>query len=134
MNSTFSSFQPLLLAGPGEDSKAGTDNLLPVPLAVGISLTQLCDKIAEAAQNNARSINNTIHAGISHAAINDALEAVRSEIPLYHWDDTAGKWLIYTLLLAIPFPAKVVRSDPARPVWMRYYNTTTVPLARQFRA
>ena len=64
---------------------------------------------------------------------NEALEAVRSEIPLYHWDDTAGKWLIYTLLLAIPFPAKVVRSDPARPVWMRYYNTTTEMCIRDSR-
>jgi hypothetical protein len=82
-------------------------------------LPQLCDKIAEAVQNNARSINNTVHAGVSHAAINEALEAVRNEIPLYHWDGTPGKWLIYTLLLAIPFPAKVVRPDPARPVWMR---------------
>ena len=38
---------------------------------------------------------------------------------LYHCDGTPENWLIYTFLLAIPFPAKVVRPDPARLVWMR---------------
>ena len=35
----------------------------------------------------------------------------------YDWDCTPGKWLIYTLLLALPFPAVAVRPDPVNPIW-----------------
>jgi hypothetical protein len=33
-------------------------------------------------------------------------------------DCVPGQWLIYTLLLALPFPAKVVRPDSASPGWL----------------
>ena len=35
----------------------------------------------------------------------------------YQWDCIPGKWLIYTLLLALPFPAVAVRPDPVNPIW-----------------
>ena len=82
-------------------------------------LPQLCDKIAEAVRNNARSISNTANAGVSHVAITDAIEAVRGDIQTYQWEGIPAKWLMYTLLLAVPFPAIAVRPDVARPVWRR---------------
>jgi hypothetical protein len=84
-------------------------------------LPQICDAIEEAVRNNARSISNTANAGVSHAAIIDAIKAVRCEIPTYLWDGIPAKWLIYTLLLAVPFPAVAVRPDPdlSSAVWRR---------------
>jgi hypothetical protein len=46
-----------------------------------------------------------------------AVQAVRDAIPAYNWDCTPGRWLVYTLLLALPFPAKVVRPYADYPVW-----------------
>jgi hypothetical protein len=44
--------------------------------------------------------------------------AVKDAAPAYDWDCTPGRWLLYTILLAIPFPAKVVRPDTAAPIWI----------------
>jgi hypothetical protein len=55
-----------------------------------------------------------IHAAVRLLAVRDA-----SAIPAYNWDCTLapGRWLVYMLLLALPFPApKVVRPDADCPV------------------
>ena len=44
---------------------------------------------------------------------------VRSATIGYQWDCEPGRWLIYTLLLALPFPAVAVRPDAQSPVWLR---------------
>ena len=82
-------------------------------------LPELCDKIALAVQANAASMNNTQSAGVSHTAITAAIHAIRNEFNHYQWDCTPGKWLIYLTLLAMPFPARAVRSDSESPVWRR---------------
>ena len=62
-------------------------------------------------------MSNTQNAGVSHTDITVAVEEVRAKAAEYQWDSTPGKWLIYTLLLALPFPAVTVRPDPATPIW-----------------
>ena len=66
-------------------------------------------------------MSDTRKAGVSHDDIIDAVANVCSGIAGYSWDSTPGRWLIYTILLAMPFPAVAVRPDP-RPgmaVWRR---------------
>ncbi len=58
-----------------------------------------------------------MHAGVSHDAIREAVQLVRDAVPGYDWSCMPGRWLTYTLLLALPFPAKVVRPDAPQPVW-----------------
>jgi hypothetical protein len=77
--------------------------------------------LEEAIEINERSMSDTRNAGVSHDDILDAIASVRNGIAGYFWDSTPGRWLIYTLLLAMPFPAVAVRPDP-RPgmaVWQR---------------
>ena len=84
-------------------------------------LPRICNMIEEAVEANARSMSDTRKAGVSHDDIIDAIANVCSGIAGYSWDSTPGRWLIYTLLLAMPFPAVAVRPDP-RPgmaVWRR---------------
>jgi hypothetical protein len=49
----------------------------------------------------------------------EAVQLVRNTVPAsgYDWSCMPGRWLTYTLLLALTFPAKVVRPDVAQPVW-----------------
>lgn len=82
-------------------------------------IPQLCDAVESAVDFNASSLSDTRNAGVQHGDILDAVNAVRQAATGYDWDCTPGQWLIYTLLLALPFPAKVVRPDAADPVWKR---------------
>ena len=43
---------------------------------------------------------------------------MREAAPEYNWDCVPGQWLMYTLLLALPFSASVVRPDAQNPVWL----------------
>ena len=81
-------------------------------------LPQLCELIEAAVSRNAESMSNTINAGVSHSDILDAIAKVRLALAMYNWDCIPGRWLIYTLLLALPFPAVAVRPDAANPVWL----------------
>jgi len=54
---------------------------------------------------------------VSHEAILAAVDSVRKSAPAYDWNCVPGQWLMYTLLLALPFPASVVRPDDQNPVW-----------------
>jgi hypothetical protein len=68
--------------------------------------------IADATLKNSFSLSNTRNAGISHIAINDAVDLAQDVLKIeYDWDCLPGRWLIYTILLAVPFPMKVVRPD-----------------------
>ena len=80
----------------------------------------ICKTIADATLKNSFSLSNTRNAGISHTAINDAVDLVKDVLKIeYDWDCLPGRWLIYTILLAVPFPMKAVRPDPQQPLWIR---------------
>jgi hypothetical protein len=83
----------------------------------------LCDKIEEATTANAKSMSNTRNAGVSHENIAEAIAAVREELAKAEvpWDSTPGRWLVYMILLAMPFPAAAVRPDarPGMAIWQR---------------
>jgi hypothetical protein len=81
-------------------------------------IPQLCEFIDAAVARNGESMSNTSHAGVSHSAILDATADVRAALVGYDWDCVPGRWLIYTLLLALPFPAVAVRPDAENPVWL----------------
>ena len=81
-------------------------------------LLQLCEFIDAAVARNGESMSNTSHAGVSHSAILDATAEVRVALVGYDWDSVPGRWLIYMLLLALPFPAVAVRPDAEHPVWL----------------
>ena len=85
----------------------------------GARHARLCDAIEIAVDRNAESLSDTRNAGVSHSAILDAVSFVRSASNGYQWDCEPGRWLIYTLLLALPFPAVAVRPDAQSPVWLR---------------
>ena len=82
-------------------------------------LPRICNMIEEAVNANAQSMSDTRKAGVSHDDIMAAIANVRSGIAGYLWDSTPGRWLVYTLLLAMPFPAVAVRPDPGMAVWRR---------------
>jgi hypothetical protein len=46
------------------------------------------------------------------------LAHVREAAPAYNWKCVPGQWLTYTLLLTLPFSARVVRPDAVSPVWL----------------
>jgi hypothetical protein len=79
---------------------------------------QLCEFIEAAVVRNGESMSNTSKAGVSHGKILDAARDVRAALPGYDWDCVPGRWLIYTLLLAMPFPEVAVRPDAEQPVWL----------------
>ena len=81
-------------------------------------LPRLCDAIDEAVRFNGTSMSNTEHAGVSHNDIIAAVARVREAAPAYNWKCVPGQWLTYTLLLALPFSARVVRPDAVSPVWL----------------
>jgi hypothetical protein len=80
---------------------------------------QLCYAIEMAVDRNAESLGDTRNAGVSHSATLEAAADVRAATLGYQWDCEPGRWLIYTLLLALPFPAVGVRPDAQGPVWLR---------------
>ena len=67
---------------------------------------------------NGEGLSNTNNAGVSHRDTLDAVQNVRETLSGYEWDCEPGRWLIYTLLLALPFPAVAVRPDPDNPIWL----------------
>jgi hypothetical protein len=79
---------------------------------------QLCDAIELAVARNAESLRDTRNAGVSHDAITAAIDVIRMVSRNYDWDCTPGKWLIYTVLLALPFPEVAVRPDAVSPIWL----------------
>jgi hypothetical protein len=81
-------------------------------------LLRLCDAIDEAVRFNGTSMSNTEHAGVSHQDIFAAVARVRDAVPMYNWKCVPGQWLTYTLLLALPFSARVVRPDTVTPFWL----------------
>ena len=81
-------------------------------------LLRLCDAIESAVHWNADSMNDTRAAGVSHEDIIEAVVRVRDAVPGYDWNCVPGQWLMYTLLLALPFPARVVRPATQNPVWL----------------
>ena len=81
-------------------------------------LSQLCDAIDTAVVKNGEGMSNTGHAGVSHGDILDAVRGVREALSGYEWDCEPGRWLIYTLLLALPFPTVAVRPDRLNAVWL----------------
>jgi hypothetical protein len=80
-------------------------------------LLWLCGAIENAVRWNSESMSDTRAAGVSHEQIFAAVERVRTAVPGYDWNCVPGQWLIYTLLLALPFPARVVRPDVQNPIW-----------------
>ena len=83
-------------------------------------LLRLCDAIESAVHWNADSMNDTRAAGVSHEDIIEAVVRVRDAVPGYDWNCVPGQWLMYTLLLALPFPARVVRPAGQNPVWLTH--------------
>lgn len=81
-------------------------------------LLQLCDAIESAVYWNSESMNDSRAAGVSHEAILESVNRVREAFPTYDWNCVPGQWLTYTLLLALPFPAHVVRPDVQNPIWL----------------
>jgi len=81
-------------------------------------LPQLCNTIEVAVVKNGEGLSNTSNAGVSHRDTLDAVQNVRETLSGYDWDCEPGRWLIYTLLLALPFPAVAVRPDPDNPIWL----------------
>ncbi len=63
-------------------------------------------------------MSNTINACVSHDRITDATVSVREANDTHQWDCTLGRWLLHTLLLALPFAANVVRPDAMTPIWL----------------
>ena len=63
-------------------------------------------------------MSNTQNAGVSHEEIIAAVGRVQAAAADYVCDCVPGRWLTYTLLLALPFSARVVRPDTQSPVWL----------------
>ena len=95
-----------------------TDDMVAVRQSCAEFLLWLCDAIEDAVRWNSESMSDTRAAGVSHDLIFAALERVRSAAPGYDWNCVPGRWLTYTLLLALPFPARVVRPDTQTPIWL----------------
>jgi hypothetical protein len=94
------------------------DEMVAVREACKAFVPTLCAAIEAAVERNGESMSDTRNAGVSHGDILGAADDVRAALVGYNWDCVPGQWLIYTLLLALPFPAKVVRPDTVSPVWL----------------
>ena len=81
-------------------------------------LPRLCEAVEDAVRWNGMSMSNTENAGVSHKDIVDAVTRVREAVPVYDWECVPGRWLIYTLLLALPFSERVVCPDADSPMWL----------------
>jgi hypothetical protein len=71
-------------------------------------VTDISNRFQVATANNAASKARTAHAGIDHAAIGDAATNVIRIVQTYDWNCLPGQWLMYCMLLALPFIEKVV--------------------------
>ena len=80
---------------------------------------KLCELITDATMRNASSMSNTENFGVDHIAIHAAVRDVLTALQNYQWDCVPGQWITYTILLALPFPEKVVRPDAQNPIWKR---------------
>jgi hypothetical protein len=94
------------------------DDILAVRESCADFLLRLCSTIESAVHWNADSMSDTRAAGVSHEDIIEAVARVRDAAPGYDWNCVPGQWLMYTLLLALPFPARVVRPAAQNPVWL----------------
>ena len=63
-------------------------------------------------------MSDTRNAGVSHSETLVAISEVHDSIPGYQWNCVPGRWLVYMLLLAMPYPEVAVRPDAVRPVWL----------------
>jgi hypothetical protein len=84
---------------------------------------RLCDMLDDAVDKNSSSMSDTRNAGVLHSDITRAIAETRDAIAGYLWDSTPGRWLIYRILLAMPFPAASVRPDPHKPIWQRPFTS-----------
>ena len=96
---------------------SATGEIVAVREACKAFVPTLCAAIEDAVERNGESMSDTRNAGVSHGDILDAASTVRNLVAGNDWDCVPGQWLIYTLLLALPFPAKVVRPDAVSPIW-----------------
>ena len=71
-------------------------------------VADMSSRICCATAVNALSMSNTAHAGVDHNAINSAARSVQQLAKHYDWNCLPGKWLMYCMLLALPYSAKVV--------------------------
>ena len=97
---------------------SATGEMVAVREACKAFVPTLCAALEAAVERNGESMSDTRNAGVSHGDILGAADDVRAALVGYNWDCVPGQWLIYTLLLALPFPAKVVRPDTVSPVWL----------------
>ena len=92
-------------------------------------VTDISSRIQVAVAANATSMSNTSHAGVDHAAIDDAADRVKQLAQTYHWNCLPGKWLMYCMLLALPFSEKVVRPPPGSQSPVLPESQYSLPLA-----
>jgi len=79
----------------------------------------ICEATAAAVERNGEGMSDTRNAGVSNA---DG-PLTTCGLRWFAMTGTAsvavpGQWLIYTLLLALPFPAKIFCPDDASPIWL----------------
>ena len=85
---------------------SATGEIVAVREACKAFVPTLCAAIEDAVERNGESMSDTRNAGVSHGDILDAACTVRNLVAGYNWDCVPGQWLIYTLLLALPFSRK----------------------------
>ena len=73
---------------------------------------KLCKLIRSAAEANSSSMSNTENSGVNHRFIQSAALDVERLANRYDWDCVPGRWTMYCIVLAMPFPAKVVVPPP----------------------
>ena len=73
---------------------------------------KLCKLIRSAAEANSSSMSNTENSGVNHRFIQSAALDVEQLANRYDWDCLPGRWTMYCIVLAMPFPAKVVVPPP----------------------
>ena len=71
-------------------------------------VTDMSDRICSAAAANSKSMSSTEHAGVDHNLIHSAAYSLQQCANNYDWNCLPGKWLMYCMLLALPFSEKVV--------------------------
>ena len=79
-------------------------------------LLQLCGAVESAVSWNSESMSVTRATGVPLEQIFAAVQQVRDAAPGYDWNCVPGQWLVYSLLLALPFLTCVVRLDAQNPV------------------
>jgi hypothetical protein len=95
-----------------------TDGMVAVRSSCQAFLPRLCDALELAVERNAESMSDTRKAGVSHSEIRDAISEVQALTTGYQWNCVPGRWLVYMLLLAMPYPEVAVRPNASHPVWL----------------